>query len=131
MTLFNSKYAFLDLNKTVINVIVFESETPDIAAVEAAKNLIKAVSYVKETDETGIAEINGSWNGTRFLTFKPFLTWIWSLEDNAWVPPIPRPEPTVEPYGTGQMKITHWDWSEESQSWEAIETIADHVVDEE
>jgi hypothetical protein len=97
------KKAFLNSENKVINIVVFNTETPEVELLESIKDLHGAEIYLSVDDSVLIGSdyIDG-----RFTDVKPYDSWILNTETYKWVAPIPSPEP---------QELYKWD--EETGSW--------------
>jgi hypothetical protein len=66
---------------------------------------------VEATEETGDAYIGGTFEDGKFVTPKPFASWVKNTEGTSWVPPVAYPS---------DGKI--YSWNEEDVSWEEFPT---------
>lgn len=89
-------YAKIDLDNVVENIVVADDNSI---------NLLSG-TYVKITNETGNATIGGTWNQEigKFLSVKPFPSWILDENSYQWVAPEVKP---------GENYI----WNEVDTSW--------------
>jgi hypothetical protein len=97
------KKAFLNSENKIINIFVFDTDTPSTELLESIKDLCNATSYLSVDDSIliGSQYIDG-----RFTDVKPYDSWILNTETYKWVAPIPSPEP---------QELYKWD--EETGSW--------------
>ena len=110
-------FAQIDENNKVIQVVVTDNNHPD--GDEGHQWLV---------DNLGGTWIKTSYNGNirgrfagvgmtydavkdKFIPAKPFPSWHWSDEEDAWAPPVPAPQ---------EREDAKTLWNEESQSWQQI-----------
>lgn len=92
------KYAVIDGTK-VVNTILADS----VQDAELATGFL-CIEYTDEPAEPG-----GTYENGRFISVKPYSSWILNQEFN-WVPPLPYP-------GTVDEKSKIYFWSEDTVSW--------------
>jgi hypothetical protein len=85
-------------------IFVLEAMFPDNLVVEA-------------TEDTGYPYIGGTFSNGKFVTPKPFDSWLLSPSGNSWAPPVEHPQ-DGKPYS----------WDEESLSW--IEIVTEPVAED-
>ena len=101
------KQAFLNENNMVINVLVFDTSTPDTELLESIKNSCEANSYALINAEDyekvgkGCYYINNN-----FTDVKPYDSWILNTDKYIWEAPIPHP-----------IDGNIYNWNEETLSW--------------
>jgi len=104
-------FAFLDNNNKVINIAVFDLTNPDIDLLENIKNIFNAVDY-KSCAVYGEAAINGEFINDRFVSPKPYPSWILNSETYEWQAPIGMP-----------IDDQNVIWDEDTLSWKPIVII--------
>lgn len=101
-------FAFLDSDNIVIDVIVFDSENPDLELLESIKVQLNAVD-IKSCLVYGAAYIGGKFINNKFIQPQPYPSWILNQETLEWESPIGPSLSTVPCY-----------WDEETLSWKPV-----------
>ncbi len=91
------------VNGVVVNVIAAESK--EVAEEVTGKTCI-------EYTDANPAYINGTYDGSVFITPKPYASWVLDGNTKQWKAPTPMP--------TTEGKF--YDWSEDSVSWVEVST---------
>lgn len=97
------KYAIVDSNKNIINIIESDNINSDVIL----KLFIKDCEVILINDKTGKAYIGGKLVDKKFLPPSPFGSW--NLEKKEWKPPIEYPQ-------DGNLYI----WNENSLNWQLV-----------
>jgi hypothetical protein len=100
-------YGFIDENNRLVNTsVILENDTETLERIKNESNAVAAhlMDLKKELLSTELAY----WNGTRFVWDSPFPSWVWSENENNWLPPIEIP-----PHEEGFF----WTWNEDTTSW--------------
>jgi hypothetical protein len=99
-------YAFIQ-DGVVKNIFVFSKKNdPFIETLKLEHNITEVI----DCEEFLGAEVGGTWDGTQFYPIKPFKNFIWDDTKNAWVAPIPVPDPQKP-----------WVWNDDTASWVPFE----------
>lgn len=111
-------YALLNSDNIVENILFFEFETEDLTPFIEAQNLVcdnRIVSSVKITQDHKHWGIGMKYENGKFISKKPYNSWLWDnlLED--WIPPVPHPTEL-----NAENNLPYF-WNEESQAWEIIQ----------
>jgi hypothetical protein len=90
------KFAVLDQNNIVNNIVVAGS-------LESAENT--TFSNCVQIPFNVFVDINYAWDGSVFISPKPYPSWILDIENHVWKAPIEKPSDGS------------YDWDEEKLSW--------------
>lgn len=108
MTEYN--FAFLDEKNIVINILVFDSENPDVDFLNLITKQEEAADY-KSCTVYGETFVGALFFDNRFIYQQPYPSWILNTETYEWESPIGGPVSIM----------TTWD--EETLSWIPITPI--------
>ena len=100
-------YGLVDENNILLNVIVAKEN--DFETLETIKMRQNAHAYFIFDQSKVTAQMGKTyWSGSRFLPPKPedYPSFIWSEDDNLWIPPFPKPSGSKS-----------WIWNEERVEW--------------
>jgi len=102
------RYALLDKDNVVINIIVIEKKDLNILP-----DLIESNNAVKAVEDNLLykAEIQGSYDGEKFLPHKPYASWFLK-EQRFLVWEAPKPQPV-----DGLIYI----WNEDILDWQELQ----------
>jgi hypothetical protein len=108
------KYAIINQNGIVENVIEFEEEVQDITPFLDSQKVVfnnDALTAVLITPEHTMYGVGQVFNGEYFMPPQPYPSWIWDDTKKFWVAPKIHPELL---YGNNGAV---WKWDEEAQEW--------------
>lgn len=113
------KYAVLNSESKIINLLSFEDRPSDLAVFLEGERALHSqdVSMVEIEDESSPHNFGFVYNGKDFKPEKPFDSWIWDEAKWIWRPPSFHPEGSPElsaNYDDGGFK-----WNEQAQEWVA------------
>ena len=115
------KFAQIDDTNTIINIIEIadENAVDEDDGIKFCKLLHgedtewkDVTSQFDEEHNVAIGHIYDS-DLDRFIPVKPYSNWIYIWHDNIFVPPIPKPDDTVEGVYVWNQDTTSWDF----QAW--------------
>jgi len=107
------KYAIINANNIVENIIEFEEAVQDLVPhLDAQKAALNndALTAMEVTDDT-YCGIGNVFNGERFMPVQPYPSWIWDETKYLWVAPKLHPELLYGNHGAV------WQWDEDAQEW--------------
>jgi hypothetical protein len=108
------KYAIINLDNIVENIIEFEETPQDITPFLDAQKVVldnDTLTAMEISDDVSFCEIGNVLNGERFIPQQPYPSWLWDEAKYLWVAPKIHPELL---YGNNGAV---WKWDEETQEW--------------
>lgn len=108
------KYAIINSDNIVENVIAFEEKPEDITPFLDAQKVVfnnDTLTAVEITPEHTVYGIGQVFNGERFMPAQPYPSWIWDEAKYFWVAPKLHPEMLYGNHGA------IWQWDEDAQEW--------------